>query len=212
MHRPSPSPLVRLPANTYFGMYAGFVRESDDKRGRLKCYCPEIMGEIDSKDYWLDWALPSFPWLSNKGVGTSGKAGYVPKKDGDWGVWLQFRQGDVRYPIWTGVFPVKDLDFDKLEMEANSATFTIDGDIKSIPKSGSKVILAGSDHPAPKFDTFEQDLSQFLTTLLTALQVGTQGGPFAQQLVAVNSAMATLQVFITNLGAGTYESVDVVNK
>lgn len=76
----------------------GIVRKrSDDpeKRGRIRCFCPEVMGPEDDENHWLDFALPCF---------TSRRDSSVP--DIDDAVWLEFRQGDVRFPIWVGYFPL----------------------------------------------------------------------------------------------------------
>ena len=41
----------------YFGKYLGYVRDNLDpeRRGRVRVYCPEVMGEVDNARTWLGW-------------------------------------------------------------------------------------------------------------------------------------------------------------
>jgi len=100
------------------GKHAGFVRDANDpdNRGRLRLYVPEVMGETDDTDHWTDWALPCFPWFAHLGTGGV----LVPQPDDGWGVWVEFRQGDPRFPIWCGVFPIgsSSADATKIVLEA----------------------------------------------------------------------------------------------
>lgn len=96
----------------YYGKYQGFPRLVDlTFIGRMKCFCPEVMGDLDAPQYWLDWALPNLPWFCiSSGQGES----FVPQQSDLalpggpdlFGVWLEFRHGDPRFPIWTGFFQV----------------------------------------------------------------------------------------------------------
>lgn len=73
------------------------------------------------------------------------------------------------------------------------------------------ITLNGSTSPLPTWATFEKELQQFLTILLTAIAAGTQGGPTAQKLVAVDAAQPLLRQFISNLGSGVFDSKKVRN-
>jgi hypothetical protein len=91
----------------YFGKYKGFVRDNSDKegRGRVRVYCPQVMGIEDDKDHWLDWAEPCFPWIG----GLSALDFGVPPTPGEngnesVGVWIEFEAGEVDHPIWSGTF------------------------------------------------------------------------------------------------------------
>ena len=97
------------PAQTrvYPGLCKGFVRDTDDPegRGRIRCFCPQVMGPTDSPDFWLGWAEPCLPWLG--GVNTLDFG--VPYTRGqndqeDVPVWLMFEGGDPEFPVWMG-FP-----------------------------------------------------------------------------------------------------------
>jgi len=83
----------------YWGKYRGFVRDRNDpeKRGRIRVFCPPVMGEVDDSDHWLGFAEPCFP------VGGEFDIGGFPRIPGiDAGIWLEFEQGDVDHPIWVG--------------------------------------------------------------------------------------------------------------
>ena len=74
----------------YYSCYEGIVTDNQDpdKRGRLKLQCPSVYGESES-----EWALP-------RGVFSGNKIGFfaLPQK-GD-PVWVTFKRGDVKVPIW----------------------------------------------------------------------------------------------------------------
>jgi hypothetical protein len=78
----------------YFGKYRGIVTENDDplKMGRVKAQCPKVFGRQGE----TDWALPCLPPGFKK----------IPEI-GDF-IWLEFEDGDARYPIWTGVWFTQD--------------------------------------------------------------------------------------------------------
>lgn len=100
----------------FWGKYMGYVRDDKDpeNRGRIRCFCPEVLGKVDDKSNWLDWALPSWPWIVHLGVGLN----FIPPKNGEWGVWIEFRQGDPRFPIWSGVFPLAKVDENIVTLKA----------------------------------------------------------------------------------------------
>jgi hypothetical protein len=73
----------------YFGKYRGIVKEISDpeKRGRIRLECPAVLGKQLSA-----WALPNFP----PNVFTIPELGDL--------VWVEFEEGRIDSPIWTGVF------------------------------------------------------------------------------------------------------------
>lgn len=96
----------------YLGKYAGLVRDSFDpeERGRIRIYCPEVMGDVDSEDSWLWWAecqaplsgfdqgllmVPPDPSWERRDTG-AGNSPYNETR-----VWVEFRDGDVRRPIYS---------------------------------------------------------------------------------------------------------------
>lgn len=88
-----------------WGKYKGYVRDTNDpeRRGRIRCYCPQVMGEVDAEPLWLFWAEACLPSFS----GGHGVDFAVPLSKADNGgvevpVWLEFEGGHQDFPIWTG--------------------------------------------------------------------------------------------------------------
>ena len=81
-------------AKKYFGKYRGTVVNNVDpeQRGRIMVMVPDVSGFA-----LTSWALPAFPWGGMQ-MGIFG----VPLIGA--GVWVEFEQGDLDYPIWVGVF------------------------------------------------------------------------------------------------------------
>jgi phage baseplate assembly protein gpV len=81
--------------NKYYGKYRGFVTDNDDPEqlGRIRCMVPSVLGDAET-----GWALPCMPFggLSDQGMFA------VPEIDAQ--VWIEFEEGDVNHPIWTGTF------------------------------------------------------------------------------------------------------------
>jgi len=78
----------------FFGKYRATVTANRDpeQMGRIRVQVPAVPGNGESP-----WALPCvFP-------GTSKKLGSALPQVGT-GVWVEFEQGDLSHPIWTGPF------------------------------------------------------------------------------------------------------------
>lgn len=86
---------VAAQATRHYGKYRGSVVDNDDPqgRGRLKVQVPSLLGDAAT-----DWALPCFPF---GGVDQTGSY-LVPPVGAT--VWVEFEQGDLSYPIWTGTY------------------------------------------------------------------------------------------------------------
>jgi hypothetical protein len=93
--------LVRLVDEKRYGKYRGFVKERNDpeKRGRLKLVVPSVLN-----DAVTDWALPCFAagGKANQGV-------FIVPENGSQ-VWVEFEEGNVALPIWTGCFFQQESD------------------------------------------------------------------------------------------------------
>jgi uncharacterized protein involved in type VI secretion and phage assembly len=78
----------------FYGKFRGKVLDNQDpmKRGRLKIKAPDILGDQES-----GWATPCVPY-AGKNVGLF----LIPPVDAL--VWLEFEQGDLDCPIWSGCF------------------------------------------------------------------------------------------------------------
>lgn len=80
----------------YYGKYRGFVVDNDDPEqlGRLKLTVPSVLGDA----VVTGWAMPCVPYGGAEGQGVL----MVP--DTDAGVWVEFEEGDLEFPIWVGTF------------------------------------------------------------------------------------------------------------
>ncbi len=78
-----------------YGKYRGFVvdNQDPDKRGRLKLSVPSVLAEQIT-----DWALPCLPFGGAEQYGLF----LIPNPDAQ--VWVEFEEGDLHRPIWTGCF------------------------------------------------------------------------------------------------------------
>lgn len=76
----------------YWGKYRGFVVDRDDPEqlGRLKVRVPSVLG-----DAVTGWAWPSLPY-AGAGLGFF----FLPEV-GDI-VWVEFIEGELEHPVWTG--------------------------------------------------------------------------------------------------------------
>jgi len=87
--------------NTYYGKYRGFVSDNNDPehRARLRLTVPSVLGEAVT-----GWALPCMPFggLADQGQFTVPEAGAQ--------VWVEFEEGELAQPIWTGTFWQADGD------------------------------------------------------------------------------------------------------
>ena len=166
----------------YHGKYVGFVRDVADpeSRGRLRCYCPEVMGEIDTADQWLDWALPCFPWFSSEGVGKM----LLAAQSSQWALWLEFRQGNPSYPVWVGVFPTNGATIDQTKFIVDSpAIYLGDG-------SATEQAVKGTTQRAA-----EKALDNALITQFAALQTASTGplSPLAVPFGAIVTALTNYE-------------------
>ena len=88
--------LAQRVESRYFGKYRAFVVDNADpeKLGRLKLQVPSVLGE----DVVTGWALPCVPYGGKENLGLV----FIPEKDA--GVWVEFEEGDLEFPIWVGTF------------------------------------------------------------------------------------------------------------
>ncbi len=79
----------------YYGKYRGTVINNIDpeQRARLLISIPDVLGPVPST-----WAEPCVPLAGPTGPPMGSY--FVPPIGA--GVWVEFEQGDVNYPIWVG--------------------------------------------------------------------------------------------------------------
>lgn len=87
--------LIERLDNRHFGKFRGYVHDVKDpeNRGRIRAVVPRLLGE----DTPTGWALPSAPYAGpDQGFFT------VPELGS--GVWLEFEEGDLSRPVWSGMW------------------------------------------------------------------------------------------------------------
>lgn len=80
----------------FYGKYRGFVVDNADPEnlGRLKLQVPSVLGD----EVVTGWAMPCAPY------GGMADQGFLFIPEVDAGVWVEFEEGDLEFPIWVGTF------------------------------------------------------------------------------------------------------------
>jgi Type VI secretion system/phage-baseplate injector OB domain len=88
--------LVHKVERRFYGKYRGFVVNNDDpkKLGRLELMVPSVLGPKVK----TGWALPCVPY------GGDVNQGFLCIPERGAGVWVEFEEGDLEFPIWVGTF------------------------------------------------------------------------------------------------------------
>ena len=124
-----------------YGKFRAIVIDNQDpqKRGRIKVQAPSVLGDQDT-----DWALPCFPFGGGAGYGWFA----VPPVNAQ--VWLEFEEGDLHRPIWTGTFHQQAADVPKTAAQADPTTYLLQTPaghiLEFVDKSGNE--QARLHHPS----------------------------------------------------------------
>ena len=88
--------LVQKMERRFYGKYRGFVVYNADPEqlGRLKVKIPSVLGD----EVVTGWAMPCVPYGGDADQGFL----FIPEVDA--GVWVEFEEGDLEFPIWVGTF------------------------------------------------------------------------------------------------------------
>ena len=88
--------LVQRVEKRFYGKYRGLVVDNADplQLGRLKVKVPSVLGN----EVVTGWAMPCVPYGGNVGQGIL----FVPEVNA--GVWVEFEEGDLEFPVWVGTF------------------------------------------------------------------------------------------------------------
>jgi len=161
--------------SAYFGKYKGFVRDNNDpeNRGRLRLFCPQIMGSDDTATSWLGWAEPCLPWIGGLPTLDFGSP-YSRGQNGvdEIGVWVEFQGGNLDFPIWTGCFIVAPTATDaRAQLALTSTSGAVGGSIIANP-GGSD--LGALDPPKPQI----ADETRLLVKKGRDIVIGSQSGGF----------------------------------
>jgi hypothetical protein len=120
----------------YFGLYRGTVLNNVDpeRRGRLLVSVPDVLKLLPST-----WAEPV---VMLGGPTASGAGTYIVPTVGA-GVWVQFEQGDLNYPIWNGCRMNSAVDFPPLAQLGNPISPPV------VIQSLAQQMVMISDSPLP---------------------------------------------------------------
>jgi uncharacterized protein involved in type VI secretion and phage assembly len=78
--------------NRFYGKYRGTVTDVDASTMRVKASVPDVLPMGGS-----GWAMPCVPYAGPQ-------VGFIMLPEVGSGVWIEFEQGDVSYPIWAGCY------------------------------------------------------------------------------------------------------------
>lgn len=139
--------LVEDAERRFYGKYRAIVVDNDDpeKLGRLKVKVPSVLGP----DVVTGWAAACVPCGGAAGQGFL----FVPEVDA--GVWVEFEEGDLEFPVWVGTFwtePGGDSELPK----PNDAKGAEEGDVQSPPTR--KIIKTLKDHTLQFEDAEGEDM------------------------------------------------------
>jgi hypothetical protein len=84
-------PIQPVAPKQYFGKYRGIVLDNTDplQLGR-------ILAQVGALSISTNWAMPCLPYIGTPGILA------LPPVGTD--VWIEFEQGNLDYPIWSGCF------------------------------------------------------------------------------------------------------------
>jgi len=90
------SNLVQKVEHRFYGKYRGIVVDNADpeQMGRLRVKVPSVLGD----EVVTGWSTPCVPYGGGMNLGMF----FIPEV-GD-GVWIEFEEGDLEFPIWVGTY------------------------------------------------------------------------------------------------------------
>jgi len=135
----------------FYGKYRGFVVNNADPQrlGRLKLRVPSVLGA----DVVTGWAMPCVPYGGAAGQGWL----FIPEKGA--GVWVEFEEGDLEFPIWVGTFWSKPGGTSELP-RPNGADGAEEGDAQNPPTR--KIIKTMKGHTIQLEDKDGEELVMIL--------------------------------------------------
>jgi prepilin-type processing-associated H-X9-DG protein len=134
----------------YFGKFRGTVVDNKDpqKRGRLRVRVPSVLTDdpstVDSDETVTDWALPCVPF------GGASEQGFFVVPEPGAHVWVEFEEGHLDQPIWTGTFWLAPGGTTEVPTEAQDMAGT-QNDLepkRRVIKTASGHVLQFSDVPS----------------------------------------------------------------
>jgi hypothetical protein len=88
--------LLQKVERRFYGKYRGFVVNTEDPKhlGRVRLRVPSVLGP----EIVTGWAMPCVPYGGQK------NQGFLSIPEVGAGVWVEFEEGDLEFPIWVGTF------------------------------------------------------------------------------------------------------------
>jgi hypothetical protein len=88
--------LLQKVERRFYGKYRGFVVSTEDPKrlGRVRLQVPSVLG----REVVTGWAMPCAPYGGQK------NQGFLTIPEVGAGVWVEFEEGDLEFPIWVGTF------------------------------------------------------------------------------------------------------------
>lgn len=127
--------LIHKIEHRFFGKYRGLVVDNADPQqlGRLKVRVPSLLGE----QVVTGWATPCAPY------GGAADQGMLLVPDVGAGVWVEFEEGDLEFPIWVGTYWSKPSGTTELP-RPNGGDGSEAGDVKDPPTR--KILKTSKGH------------------------------------------------------------------
>jgi uncharacterized protein involved in type VI secretion and phage assembly len=137
--------LVKKIERRFYGKYRGII-------GRLKVKVPSVLGG----NIVTGWALPCVPYGGDVDQGFL----FIPEVDA--GVWVEFEEGDLEFPIWVGTFWSKPSGNSELPLP-QKADGTEESSVQDSPTM--KIIKTKAKHTIQ----FEDDSGKEMVTIVEAV-------------------------------------------
>jgi uncharacterized protein involved in type VI secretion and phage assembly len=128
--------LIEKIERRFYGKYRGVVVDNQDpsKLGRLKLRVPSVLGA----DVVTGWAMPCAPY------GGAADQGMLFIPDAGAGVWIEFEEGDLEFPIWVGTYWSKPNGDSEVPNPNKASDGTEEGSIQDPPTA--KIIKTSKGH------------------------------------------------------------------
>jgi uncharacterized protein involved in type VI secretion and phage assembly len=209
--------LVQKVEHRFYGKYRGLVVDNADPEqlGRLKLRVPSVLGN----DIVTGWATACVPYGGDANQGML----FIPEIGA--GVWVEFEEGDLEFPIWVGTFWSKPGGASELP-KPNNADGTEQGSVQDPPtrkiiktKKGHTIQLEDAD--GEEMITIIEATNGHVITMnqdgititdgangnaiimgSTGIQIGSSGA--MEPFLLGNQFMANVSSFLTALNAHTH--------
>lgn len=192
--------LVERVDGRYYGKYRGVVKDVEDplKLGRLRANVPRLLGTGTT-----GWALPAFPF-------TGPKQGVFVMPPAGASVWIEFEEGDLGFPIWSGGWFAKD----QLPDEAATTSTvlrTAAGHVVVLDDKGKKLTITDANGNAIAMDGSQIAIKAGKATKIVvdapSVELAGGGHPVAFGDVLQQYLQQLAQIYQTHMHSGQTATV-----